>query len=173
MCDDLVQICTAEFERRVDELVAAHNRGCIVVESPIFRGPVLISEIPKLKLLVHNALRARAWFLRQGPALGQPLPLSELERIKFFCSENNALHLVAQYAISLQARDFNYLSHPLFFDYARGVLASPRTKDYLREDWALLAEFPPKELAGLDEHCRWRPLPNRVSRLIEGYEIVT
>jgi hypothetical protein len=173
MCDDLVQICANEFERHVDELVAAHRRGCVVVKSPIFSGPVQISEIPKLKQLIHNGLRARAWHERYGPIYGRRLPLTELERIAMFCSENNALHLVALYAISLQGRDFDYLTHPLYFDYARGVLASEHAKDYLREDPDLLREFPPKELGGLDERCRWRPLPNRLSQLIEGYELAT
>jgi len=46
-------------------------------------------------------------------------------------------------------------------------MADPRTAEYLREDPGLRTEFPPKPLAGLDEHQRWRPLPNRASQLIE------
>src|SRR5262249_42150258 len=114
-----------------------------------------------------NARHARAWFARHGPCWAQPLPLSDLERVGFFCSDVLPLHLVAKYSYSLQARDFDYLSHPQLFDYARGVMASQQTKKYLREDPSLLAEFPPKELAGLDKHCRWRPLRHRTSQLIE------
>jgi hypothetical protein len=75
------------------------------------------------------------------------------------------------YSISLQARDFDYLGHPQLFDYARGVMADPRTHEDLRTDPALLAEFPPKELAGLDEHGRWRPLRHRESQLLEDLTI--
>jgi hypothetical protein len=62
------------------------------------------------------------------------------------------------YANSLQQRKFDYLQHPLFYDYARGVMAHPECPDYLRGDRQLLAEFPPKPLPGLDGVC-WRPVP--------------
>jgi len=39
---------------------------------------------------------------------------------------------------------------------------------FARRFGILLAEFPPKELPGLDERCRWRPLENRASRIMEG-----
>jgi len=118
---------------------------------------------------VRNALRARAWFLRQGPAWARPLPLSEDEHENILCSGFFHRHLVTYYSYSLQARDFDYLGHPLFFDFARGVMASAHVGERgLREDPQLLEEFPPKELPGLDEQGRWRPLPNRASRLIEG-----
>jgi hypothetical protein len=167
MSEDLVQICAAQFERHVDSLVAAHQRGLIYVTSPIFDGALSINDVPKLKILVRNALRARAWFEKHGPASVQPLPLSDLECIGMFLSDSLPLHLLAQYSISLQGRDYIFLGHPLFYDYARGVMASPHTRDYLREDPGLLVEFPPKELAGLDEHGRWRPLRHRDSKLIE------
>jgi hypothetical protein len=75
---------------------------------------------------------------------------------------------VALYARSLQGRDFGYLNHPRLFDYARAVMADPRTREYLREDPGLRAEFPAKPLAGLDEQHRWRPLPNRASQSFEA-----
>jgi hypothetical protein len=44
-------------------------RGRILVATPFFtERAVPVDAIPKLKLLVRNALRARAWFSRQGPA---------------------------------------------------------------------------------------------------------
>src|SRR5262249_32813873 len=69
---------------------------------------------------------------------------------------------------SLQGRDYDFRDHPLLYDYCRGVMASPYTINDLRSDLDLLAEFPPKELPGLDERCRWRPLENRASRMMEG-----
>jgi hypothetical protein len=94
--------------------------------------------------------------------------LHELERIKFFISECLPLHLVALYARSLQGRDYNVLEHPQLFDYCRAVMADPRTRQYWREDPGLRAEFPAKPIAGLDEHHRWRPLPNRASKSFEA-----
>jgi hypothetical protein len=79
---------------------------------------------------------------------------------------------VGYYSYSLQGRDFNYLEHPLFFDFARGVMASAHVGERgLHVDSELLAEFPAKELPGLDELGRWRPLPNRASKLIETLQL--
>ena len=77
------------------------------------------------------------------------------------------LHFLAYYSYSLQGRDFDVLGHPLLFDFCRGMMASPHTEKSLRESPRLRAEFPPKELRGLNEVGRWRPLPNRASKLIE------
>src|SRR5262249_40445767 len=168
MCDRLAEHCADEFERQVDRLVAAHKRGHILVASPFFRkSAVAIDDIPKLKLLVRNALRARAWFSRQGPAWANPLPLSEDEHEKIMCGGYFHLHLVSFYSLSLQGRDFDYLGHRLFYDYARGAMAAHLGETGLQNDRKLLAEFSPKLLAGLDERGRWRPLSNRASKLIE------
>ena len=93
--------------------------------------------------------------------------LSEDEHEKILCSGFFHRHLVAYYSYSLQGRDFDYLGHPLFFDYARGAMAAHLGEVGLQTDRKLLAEFPPKEFPGLDDQGRWRPLPNRASKLIE------
>jgi hypothetical protein len=103
-----------------------------------------------------------------APAGHNRYPLNELERIHFFISSSLPLHFVALYSLSLLGRDFDYLGHPQLFDHARAVMADPHTPEYLREDPRLREEFSPKPIAGLDEHGRWRPLPNRASRLIES-----
>jgi hypothetical protein len=128
-------------------LVAAHKRGEIVVSSPVYRGPLSIDDVPKLKRLVRAAEHARAWFSKHGPSWAQPLPLSEIERIGFFISDSSPLHFVGMYALSLQGRDYDCLGHPQLFDYCRAVMADPRTAEYLREDRELRAEFPAKPLA--------------------------
>src|SRR5215475_10982257 len=102
MCD-LTETCAREFEAKVDGLVAAHKRGQILIRTPFFHErPVRIDDIPKLKFLVRNALRARAWFLRQAPSWAQPLPLSEEEHEKILCSGFFHRHLVSFYSNSLQ-----------------------------------------------------------------------
>jgi hypothetical protein len=168
MCE-LTELCAREFEEHVDRLAAAHKRGRIVVSSPICTQlAVVIADIPKLKRLVRAALRARAWFCRQGPAWAQPLPLNEIEREKLYCSGYFHQHLLGCYSESLQARDFDYLNHPLLFDYARGMLAAGVVGEAgLLADAEVLAEFPPRPLPGLDAQGRWHPLPNRASRLLE------
>ena len=62
---------------------------------------------------------------------------------------------------SLQGRDFDHLSHPLFYDYAR------RDAFALGAEPEIFDEFPPKKLEGLDQFGRWCPLPNRNSRILE------
>jgi len=169
MCDRLAEICAREFEAKVDRLAAAHKRGHILVATPFFHErPVRIDDVPTLKHLVRNALRARAWFSRQGPGWAQPLPLSEDEHENILCSGFFHRHLVSFYSYSLQGRDFDYLGHPLLYDYCRGAMAAQFGEAGVWEDRQLLAEFPPKPLPGLDEQGRWRPLPNRDSRLIEN-----
>jgi len=168
MWDELAECCAREFEQHVDALVNHHKHGHILVVSPIFTGSFSIDNVPKLKRLVHNALRARAWFARQGPPWAQPLPLSEAEYVAFFLSDSAPLYLVGMYSRSLQARDYDFLGHPLLFDYARGVMANPRIRACLRNDPEMQREFPERPLVGLDDRGRWRPLPDRASKLIES-----
>jgi hypothetical protein len=168
MCDHLAEQCAREFEAKVDRLAAAYKCGRVLVASPFFsERAVPVDDIPKLKLLVRNALRARAWHGRHAPAWAQPLPLSEIEHEKIMCSGYFHRHLLSFYSYSLQGRDFNFLEHPLFYDYCRGAMAAHLGEAGLQNDRKLLAEFPPKPLAGLDAQGHWRPLPNRASKLIE------
>src|SRR5262249_36432835 len=126
MHDHLAECCAREFESHVDELVRRQQHGQILVTSPIFTGSFSINNVPKLKFLVRNALRARAWHGWQGPPWAQPLPLSEAEYVAFFIGDNSLLYLVGMYSRSLQGRDYDFLGHPLFFDYARAIMADPR-----------------------------------------------
>src|SRR5262245_53021374 len=166
MHDQLAECCAREFECHVDELVRRQQRGQILVTSPIFTGSFSINNVPKLKLLVRNALRARALYARHGPPHLQPLPLSQAEYIVVFGGDSSPLYVVGMYSRSLQGRDYDFLGHPQFFDYARAVMADPRF-ECLR-DPELQREFPEKPLVGLDGRGRWRPLPDRASKLIES-----
>jgi len=168
---ELAECCASEFERYVDELVSRQKSGEVFVASPIFTGSFAIDDIPKLKRLVRNALRARAWFARHGPAWSPPLPLSTAERIAMLLSDDNELFLVMLYSISLHARDYDFLGHPLFFDYARGLMADPRTPEGVREDPVLCAEYPGRPITGLDERGQWRPLPDPASKLIKTFQL--
>jgi hypothetical protein len=94
-----------------------------------FFGPTLLplDYIIKLKRRVHDAMQTQAWFGKQGAAWAQPLPLVHYgEQEKILCSSDLPRHLVVYYANSLQRLAFKYLEHPLFFDYARGVMCRRR-----------------------------------------------
>jgi hypothetical protein len=164
--EDRVRLADDEIEKYVTETIAQHGRGNVFVETPVYSGPFPIDALRKLKRLVDNAHRARVWHARYGPAWAQPLPLSEPERIRILYSADKPRHLLACYSESLAGRDFHYLGHPQFLDYGRAVMADPRTPEYLREDPILQIHFPPRPIAGLDEHGRWRPLPDRTSQLL-------
>jgi hypothetical protein len=161
-----IRLSAVELDKYVNEMIAQHGRGNILVQTPIYSGPFPIDALRKLKRLVDNAHHARIWHARYGPPWTQPLPVSELERFSLLDGTDKSRHLLAYYSESLDGRDYNYLEHPQFFDHGRAVMADPRTPEYLREDADLQILFPPKPLAGLDEHQRWRPLPDRISQLL-------
>ena len=76
--------------------------------------------------LADRAKRARVWFARHVPCRFQPLPLVFYdEQEDALCSGDLHRHLVVYYSYSLRGQGFDYLKHPLFFDYGRGLLADP------------------------------------------------
>jgi len=169
MCDNLAERCAREVDVELAKLVDAHQHGLIAVRTPLYAGLIPVDEVQALARLNRAGLFARAWFERHGPPWAQPLPLCILERIKCFLSDSLPLHFVAIFSLSLEGRDYDYLGHPQLFDHARALMADPRTLEYLRENPMMRAEFPPKPIAGLDDYGRWRPLPNRASKLIEDF----
>jgi hypothetical protein len=87
-----------------------------------------------------------------SPADLQPLPLSpgEREGLKL----GGAPHILAWFARSLEALNYNYLEHPPFCDYARGVIASEHAPDFIKKEH-LLKRFPPRPLDGLGPALCW------------------
>jgi len=166
MYDELAEAAAGEVECYLKEQAAKHQHGKIVVLTPVFSGAISVADVPTLVRLNRAGLHARAWHGRYGGADAQPLPLSESEIMAAFLTDDPLPILVGDYSLSLRARDYDYLGHPLFFDYCRGRMADPRTADYLRTE-EMLRRFPEKPLLGLDRGGWWRPLPNRASKLIE------
>jgi len=169
MCDDLAEHCARQVDIQLAKLADAHRHGLVAVKTQVYSGLIPVNEIQTLARLNRAGLLARTWFERHGPAWAQPLPLCILERIKCFLSDCLPLHFVGIFSLSLEGRDYDYLGHPQLFDHARALMADPRTLEHLREDPMMRAEFPPKPIAGLDDYGRWRPLPNRASKLIEDF----
>ncbi|WP_156932380.1 hypothetical protein [Mesorhizobium sp. LNJC391B00] len=95
-----------------------------------------------------RAVRAVAHFGRTGPS-GQRLPMNRIERTVLMdsCLPRNMLW--ASFAASLEANDFDYMSHPSFAEYAAGFLAVHDWRLLEREP-SLASEYPPRPLAGLD-----------------------
>ena len=65
--------------------------------------------------------------------------------------------LVAQFDASLSCNDYDFRKHPVFEDYARGVMASPLAPAFIKKNPELLIRFPPKPLEGLGRGMVWQP----------------
>ena len=103
----------------------------------------------------YRVLQARKWFADTGPPDAPPLPVSYGERESL--KKGGLPHIVAWYARSLDALDYDFDGHPPFEDYARGVMASPLAPDFITQDADLLRRFPPRRLDGLGPGLVWRP----------------
>jgi hypothetical protein len=66
-------------------------------------------------------------------------------------------HIVAWFARSLEASDYDLGKHPLFEPYARGVLASSYTPYFITQDQTLQQRFPQRPLKGLGPGLYWNP----------------
>jgi hypothetical protein len=103
-----------------------------------------------------RALLARQWFAETGPRGAPPLPLSYEEREKL--KIGGPFHIEAWFAESLRCHDeYDYETHPLFDEYARGVMASPYAPDFIKQDQELLKHYPPRALPGLGPGLVWQP----------------
>ena len=115
----------------------------------------------RLQDLANRAERARIWFSQHGaPCWCQPLPISYDEQENILCSSYMLRHMLIYYTRSLRRLGFDFLKHPLFYDYARGVMAHPDGPEYLLTDAECLAQFPPRMLPTgcLDEGVYWSPV---------------
>ena len=118
-----------------------------------------VDSIRQWKRLRRQAKLAREWFAAHGPSDAQPLPLSydECEDLK----HGGVLHILAWYARSVACLGYLIEEHPSFDDYARGVMASDVTPNFIRNDDGLRRRFPPILLEGLDDGSIWeRPVKN-------------
>jgi hypothetical protein len=158
------------YEAEVDRLFkeADLERGS-VCENPVTGSKFVpgIDRIKPQKERASLALEARDWFTHHGPPDASPLPLSYGDREDL--KRGGLPHLVAWFARSLAARAYNYREHPLFDDYAAGVLASAYAPEFITRDQQLQGRFPPRHLPGLGPGLYWdppEPAGNRCRRRI-------
>jgi hypothetical protein len=144
-----------EIEQYVDRLFKA-NRKKSYADIPIVGGHYVPREdnVRPLKKKARAALAARVWFHENGPGYAQPLPLSYNERENL--KRGGVAHILAWFARSLAARNYNYLEHPSFDDYACGVMASEHAPGFIKEE-QLLKRFPAPPLDGLVSGLYWDP----------------
>jgi hypothetical protein len=132
-------------------------------ENPVTGGHYLggLDPVGPQKRAARLALRARAWFALHGPVDAQPLPVSYSEREDL--KTGGLPHIVAWYARSLEARQYDIEEHPSFDDFARGVMASEYAPGFITEDEQLR-----RQLTGLGPGLYWRP-PERHARTVPSY----
>jgi hypothetical protein len=133
----------------------APDRHYEIRENPVTGGRWVsgVDPVGPQKHAAIRALKAEEWFARHAPHDAPPLPLSYCDRE---CLKRGGLpHIVAWFARSLAARGYNLDGHPLFEEFARGVMASPHTPDFIKQDQSLQTRFPPCPLPGLGSGLYW------------------
>ena len=113
-----------------------------------------VDPIRPQKLAADRALTARERFANTGPQDALPLPLSYAERERL--KGGGLPHMIALYARSLEAVEYNFEGHPNFDEYARGVMASDMAPAFIRDDACLLRRYPPASLVGMGPGLVWR-----------------
>jgi hypothetical protein len=145
-----------DYNAEVDRIFrGAHLPRGSVCENPVTGGKFVpgLDPIKPQKQRAERALRARDWFASHAPLDAPPLPLcyGDREDLKVW----GLPHLVAWFAGSVDSRDFVVDGHPLFDDYARGVMASPFAPEFITRDPVLQKRFPPQPLQGLGPGLCW------------------
>jgi hypothetical protein len=130
--------------------------------SPTRRNPITgscwvrgIDRTSTQKRAACRALVARARFAWNNPGM-PPLPLSYAEREELK-GNGGVDYIVSVFARSLEAQKYDGTAHPCFPIYARGVMASPFSPDFIKQDQELLKCYPPRSLDGLGPGLYWRP----------------
>jgi hypothetical protein len=112
-----------------------------------------IDDVEEQKSLACRRLVARAAFAYWYPDLPRlPLAADERHELK---QRHGVGYIVAQYSVSVGDRDNPW--HPSFERYACGVMASPLTPPFIKNDPELLRQYPPYPLPGLGPGLVWNP----------------
>jgi hypothetical protein len=164
MTDRLTKIC----ERALEHYVAGLHKNQGRTPVPWFHGGVAFTtaDIPHLTQQIRAALDCELQFVEQGWGVVLPLALEDCAATMFYGGGPG--FLLAHYSYSQWCREYDFLRHPSLDVYSSGVMARTDAPDYLRNDPALLAAFPPKALAGLDDDFCWCPLPHRAGKHVSA-----
>jgi hypothetical protein len=158
--DRLLERSAIEFERGIERYAEMLFANRVSENQNAFDA--CLREHPegymRLLDLAERAMRARNWFARHAACRFQPLTLTFYDdQEDALCSGDLNRHVVVYYSYSLRGQGFDYLKHPGFYEYGRGLLADPDCPIDLRDDQELLADFPPKPLPGL-AGIYWSPV---------------
>ena len=174
MCNEtLVELCEREFADLIDDLFQMNrDNGHEFLRAPIIDRLYSTWDddyIAKLKRLTRAVLAARKSFRQHGPAWAPLLPLNFADIDKLKRDESSRVNMVGLYGSSLMMLEYDHLTHPPIVDYVCGLIAYAHTPDSFRNDPELVAQFPPKPLAGIDAGLNWKT-PEMIAQSRAGSE---
>jgi hypothetical protein len=157
MSDQLTKVAESAFERGIERFadrLFTYSEGESAFEACLREHP---AGYMQLLDLAERAMRARNWFARHCACRFQPLPLVHYdEQEHILCSGDLHRHLVVYYSYSLRGQGFDYIKHPGFYEYGRGLLCDPACPGDLQNNRELMLDFPPKMLPGI-AGIYWNP----------------
>jgi hypothetical protein len=156
MSDKMLERSAIEFERGIERFAEMLFHGCEGVNAFEACAREQPESYVQLLDLAERAMRAVSWFARHAQCRFQPLPLVHYDEVEKYCAAATFTGISVNFSYSLRGQGFNYIRHPGFYEYGRGLLADPDCPIDLRNDRELLADFPPKVLPGLSG-IYWRP----------------
>ena len=150
MSDQLTKVAESEFERGIERYAEMLFSDC-VGESAF---EACLREHPEgylqLQDLAERAMRACSWFARHVRAVTNPCRWSFMTSKNTSCAAATCTGTSRSItAIRCGGQGFDYVKHPGFYEYCRGLLADPDCPSELRGDKELMRDFPPRPLPGL------------------------
>jgi hypothetical protein len=148
----------SHYQRRARRLFSnTPDRFDLERTNPVTGGRWLTGADPIKEQIraAARALMARDQFAAMAPPDAPPLPLSYDDRESL--KVGGLPHIVAWFARSANALNYDLGIHPPFEPYARGVLASPYAPDFITQDPKLQQRFPARQLKGLGPGLYWDP----------------
>jgi hypothetical protein len=159
-----IQMVEDRVDRLVDDLFAKnpgqYGQQC---ENPVTGGRYVygIDPIEQQKKEARDGLLARERFAIVGPKDMQPLPISdeEIEDRKYAWGSKQPPQsfIASSFGYSLRANGHDFKSHPSIEVFARGLMASEHSPDFVKNDKALRKLYPPCPLPGLGPALVWEP----------------
>jgi hypothetical protein len=147
---------TTKVIHRVEELFEnALDRSAEVRENPVTGGTFIagLDPLRPQKIKAQAALDAREWFAAHKPDDAPELPIRQVDREDL--KVEGLPYIVSVFARSLADRNYQTDRHPKFDEYARGVMASDMTPDFIRNDAQLIRRYPPVPLGGMGPGLKW------------------
>ena len=148
---------TTKVNYGVEELFEnAPDRYAEVRENPV-TGETFVAGLDPIRpqmARAQAALDAHEWFAAHKPGDAPELPLRQVDREDL--KVEGLPYIVSVFARSLADRNYRTDGHPKFDEYARGVMASDMTPEFIRKDPQLVRRYPPVPLRGMGPGLKWR-----------------